>query len=120
MNTQDVSTMKTSEFIRNAVDAHLSTDGIDKIDPQVDAFICIALLYYKHSIGCYSAICRPYDKAKEIIEQELLEYQQQRRATITYTTIGSILERELSGEELQAFRFMYAELLAYYFESIGD
>lgn len=120
MNTQDVSTMKTSEFIRNTVDAHLSTDGVDRIDYQVDAFICIALLHYKHSIGCYSAFCRPYDKAKEIIEQELLEYQQQRSALIAYTTIGNVLEHELTGEELQAFRFMYAEMLACYFESIGD
>ena len=120
MNTVDLTTMKTSEFIRNAVDAHLSTDGVDKIDHQVDAFICNALRHYKHSIDIYAASPKAYENAKEIIEQELLEYQQQRRATITCTTIGNVLEHELSGEELQAFRFMYAEMLAYYFDSIGD
>lgn len=121
MNTvTTASIMKTSEFIRNAVDAHLSADGIDHPVQEQDSFICIALLHYKHSLGVYAGQCEAYDKARPMIEQELQEYQKLHSSTTHYHTIGNILKWEWEGEELQAFRFMYAEMLACYFESIGD
>lgn len=121
MNTPNyIADMKTSEFIRNAVDTHLSPDGKDYPERKQDMFICIALLHYKHSLGIHAGQCEAYDKAHILIQQELLEYQEMCRSSMQYTTIGNILGGQWDGEDLQAFRYMYAEMLACYFESLGD
>lgn len=111
------STMKTSELIRNAVDAHL-WNGVDDRCAVVGSapYLCCALSTY--SDGSLQA-----RMVVALIEEELAQYRKENPTALPddrNLPIGATLNWQWTGEDLQAFRFMYAEMLACYFESIGD
>ena len=114
--------MKTSEFIRNAVDAHLASDRDMERSYYASRFLCMALAFYNNEAkGEYT---KQLKAASEVIALEIAEYACQYMVPdpgrITYT-IAQISGVDLYDyESIQALRFLFAENIAHYFESLGD
>lgn len=114
--------MKTSAFIRKAVDSYLLYTAEDRLIGHRETFLCACLQAQADKMGTLEAHeCSK--KAKAIIFTELEAAYRVRypyQAPTTVHTIGIALGHAIRNEELQCFRFMYAEMLACYFESIDD
>ena len=112
--------MKTSELIRAAVDTHLWDGIIDRDSLESDGgkipYLCCVL-------STYSGDNPQAQVVATMIQEELEQYRKENPSGVCDDRrwpIGSTLNWQWVGAELQAFRFMYAEMLACYFESIGD
>jgi hypothetical protein len=123
--------MKASALIRLAIDQFLATndgsyDDIIRADRgEITPYICCALDRATKASG----LSVGHDSnvwAQEVIAEELNQY-----GTVGATTVYVALTRLCrqqgdddilypDTQELQEFRFMYADFLAHYFESIGN
>ena len=97
--------MKTSEFIRKAVDANLTTNAIMK--GSRTRFLCNALEFYMQDND--NRLEAQFQAVQALIAEGLYGH-----GTVTGTCHG------LTVEEIQGIRFMYAEFLALYFEDEND
>lgn len=106
--------MKTSEFIRNAVDLHLAPDYQtyrDDVTGSVQTpHLCnVITRYHMFTDSKYSEQCR---KADKLISECLRDV---KPSASIKTSLG------ISSEtEAQEVRFMCAEFMALYFEDQGD
>lgn len=103
--------MKTSEFIRNAVDQYLSPEyGTDIYQ------LCVVINTYERDCDSGDAADCGF-KARAAIKEQLSN---QLTMSSAYALVFPAEEYENYRQDAQAIRFMYADFLAHYFESEGD
>ena len=106
--------MKTSEFIRRAVDESLAANEKEKWDGKCRG-LCASLRFtmLKLQPTKYPGNTREYKRAHELI---VLELDRQ----IPLNRSWFMFPAHYSYEDKQACRFMFAEFMALYFEDQND
>jgi hypothetical protein len=108
--------MKTSEFIRQAVDAFLSPLSAMEYDDIKSIFICICLDRYQ--IG-NDLPASQADSVEKLILKDIEALGYSGRSLYSGAAQKWANER-IDQDEFQQVRFMYAEFLALEFEDMGD
>lgn len=117
--------MKASALIRLAIDKFLAiNDGSQKDNAAQDTgditmYICCAL------DRAARASKLNIDHPNNVLVQEVISEELGKHSTV-YIALNRLYNREtgkgcfMTNQELQEFRFMFADFLAHYFESIGN
>lgn len=107
--------MKTSKIIRDRIDVLLvhpdmfaTPQEFDNFDNSDRRFLC--------------RLFDGYDNILAYIQEDLIENAEVNGRAASVITAGNVTARphESYEQRTQEFRFLYAEFMAYYFESIGD
>jgi hypothetical protein len=107
--------MKTSEFIRAAVNQYLSPKLRKEFNATATKYLCVAFDRFDSPDNSMNTSA----KLKRIIEEDLARLGS--GGTFYSAAIVNCGWREFEdNDEFQQLRFMYAEFLALYFEDLGD